>query len=142
MAPLDQDPQILRIELRGDTCSAPGCSHQSDAGFWWGEWDFSVSLSPQDPKKKEIQLGSHYTQYTLSVSDFQLRGNMTNPTANKRNTHWETMSNGMKFTSLDQDNDESKTINCAQFRSFGWVLFDFSSFFGWGNWETFCFMDP
>ena len=43
---------------------------------------------------------------------------MTNPSISDRKLSWEKISNGRKFTTMDQDHDESP-MNCAQFRSYG-----------------------
>ena len=42
LAPSTETPQVLRIELHGDQCTAASCSKQPQ-GMWWGEWEFNVS---------------------------------------------------------------------------------------------------
>ncbi|TKR83001.1 hypothetical protein L596_016660 [Steinernema carpocapsae] len=90
---------VLRIELRNDICKK-SCSDLGEEGYWWGEWFFSI--------------GSKEQNFNLTLSTMQT-GNLTAP----NNDFFYTLNNGKQFTTVDADNDNSDSYNCAQFRNFG-----------------------
>jgi len=92
---------ILRIDLYGDLCATPEKCSGLPNGFWFGEWHFKVAGADDN--------------YRLTLSK-ALSGNLTEHTDYDIFFY---MNNGQAFSTLDNDHDMDRKVNCAQFRDFG-----------------------